>query len=109
MGHSRPLFLFFRLFKTIDSKQMFNKSFANDCIQTADLRCCRRPLYQLRPNHCPIAINLGSANLILILLHECLNQRMNLVGGMNEAREGKRLAVSVTRKNCQMSIKVAKK
>ena len=26
MGHSRPLFLYFRLFNTVDSKQMFNKS-----------------------------------------------------------------------------------
>ena len=26
MGHSRPLFLYFRLFNTIDSKQMLDKS-----------------------------------------------------------------------------------
>ena len=26
MGHSRPLFLYFRLFNTVDSKQMFDKS-----------------------------------------------------------------------------------
>ena len=26
MGHSRPLFLHFRLFNTVDSKQMFDKS-----------------------------------------------------------------------------------
>ena len=26
MGHSRPLFLYFRLFNTVNSKQMFDKS-----------------------------------------------------------------------------------
>ena len=35
MGHS--LFLNFRLFNTIDSKQMFNEFFAYDWIQTRDL------------------------------------------------------------------------
>ena len=25
MGHSRPLFIYFRLFNTVDNKQMFNK------------------------------------------------------------------------------------
>ena len=25
MGHNRPLLLYFRIFKTVDSKQMFNK------------------------------------------------------------------------------------
>ena len=25
VGHSRPLFIYFRLFNTVDNKQMFNK------------------------------------------------------------------------------------
>ena len=37
MGYSRPLFLYFRLFKTVGCKQMFNINFANDSIQTVDL------------------------------------------------------------------------
>ena len=45
-------FLYFRLFNTVDSKQMFDKSFANDWIRTADLWCRRRPLYQLSNNQC---------------------------------------------------------
>ena len=39
MGHSRPLFLYFRLFNTIDSKVMFNINFTNDWIRTLDLWC----------------------------------------------------------------------
>ena len=51
--HSWPLFLYFRLFNTVDSKQMFNKIFANGHIQTADLWHQKRPLYQLSHNHWP--------------------------------------------------------
>ena len=32
---------------------MFVLNFANDWIQTADLWCLKRPLYQLSYNHCP--------------------------------------------------------
>ena len=32
-----PFFLYFRLFSTVDSKQMFNKNFADGWIRTADL------------------------------------------------------------------------
>ena len=37
MGHFLPLFLYFHLSETVDSKQMFNINFANDLIQTTDL------------------------------------------------------------------------
>ena len=46
MGHSRPLFLYFHLFNTVDSKQIFNMNFADDWIRTADHWYCKRPLYQ---------------------------------------------------------------
>ena len=51
MGNSKPLFLNFRLFKTVDSKQMFNINFADDWIRSADLWYRKRPLYQLSQNH----------------------------------------------------------
>ena len=57
-GHSRPLFLYFCLFNTVDSKQMFYKNFDNDWIQTADLWYWKRPLYQLSHNHCPYSVSL---------------------------------------------------
>ena len=53
MGHSRPLFLYFHLFNTVDSKQMFNLNFADDWIRNAALWCCKQLLYQLIHNHCP--------------------------------------------------------
>ena len=49
MGHYLPLFLYFRLFKTVDSKQKFTI----DWIRTVNLWCRKRPLYQLSHNHCP--------------------------------------------------------
>ena len=51
MGHSRPLILYYRLFKTVDRKQKFFVKFANDLIQTAELWCRKKPLYQLVHNH----------------------------------------------------------
>ena len=53
MGHSRPLFLYFCVFKTVDSKWMFNTNFAYHLIRTADLWSWKRMLYQLSLNHCP--------------------------------------------------------
>ena len=41
MGQSQPLFLYFRLFNTVDR------------IRTADLSSWKQPLYQLSHNHCP--------------------------------------------------------
>ena len=46
VGHSQPLFIYFSLFNTVDSKQMFNINFADD------LWYWKRPLYQLSHNHC---------------------------------------------------------
>ena len=37
MGRSQTLFLYFRLFNTVNIKQMFTIKFAYDCIQTADI------------------------------------------------------------------------
>ena len=53
MGHSRPLFLYFHLLNTFDSKLMFNINFANDWIRTPVLLHWKRPLYQLSHIHCP--------------------------------------------------------
>ena len=47
VGHSWPLFLYFRLFDTVDSKQMFNIKFPDDWIRTKDLWYWKRLLYQL--------------------------------------------------------------
>ena len=46
-------FLYFRLFFTFGGKQMFNKTFADDWIRTADLCCRKQQLYQMRHNSCP--------------------------------------------------------
>ena len=54
MDHSRPLFLYFRLFNTVGSEQ-FNINFANDGIRTSDPWCRKRLLCQLSHNHCPKA------------------------------------------------------
>ena len=53
MGHSRPLFLYFRLFNTVDSKPLFNIKVANDWIWTVDLRYWKQLLCQLSHNNCP--------------------------------------------------------
>ena len=54
MGNPRTLSLYFRLFNTIGSKQMFHIMFANDWIRTADIWCQKQLLYQLSHNHCPL-------------------------------------------------------
>ena len=46
-------FSLFRLFNTVDRKQMFNINIANDWIQTADLWYQKELLYELSHNHCP--------------------------------------------------------
>ena len=46
------LIFYFRLFNTVDSKQMF-KNFADDSIRTADIWYWKQPIYQLSHNHCP--------------------------------------------------------
>ena len=47
MGHSRPLFLYFRLFNT-DLKQLIE----NKICQCLDLLCRKQLLYQLSHDHC---------------------------------------------------------
>ena len=47
-------FLYFRLFNTVESKQMFNIIFvADDWIRTADLWCQKGPLYQMSHHYYP--------------------------------------------------------
>ena len=53
VGHSQPLFIYFRLFNTVDRKQMLYINFVNDWIRTLDLWYHKRPLYQLSHYHCP--------------------------------------------------------
>ena len=57
MGHSRPHFLYFRLFNTVDSKIMLNINFADDWIQTATHWYWKQLLYQLSHNHCLIHLS----------------------------------------------------
>ena len=57
MGHSQPLFLYFRLFNTqlrVNKCSMYSNFFADDWIRTVDLWYWKRPLYQLSHNHCPV-------------------------------------------------------
>ena len=48
-----PFFLHFRLFRTFESKWMFNINFADCWIRTEDLWLWKRPLYQLSHNLLP--------------------------------------------------------
>ena len=53
MGHSRPLFLYFRLFYRQLTVNKFSIKIANDSILTQVLWYWKRPLCQLRHNHYP--------------------------------------------------------
>ena len=52
MGHSRPFFLYFRIFNTQLTVNKCSLNFADDWIRTADLWYRKRPLYQLSHHHC---------------------------------------------------------
>ena len=62
MGHSQPLFLYFRLFITVDSKCSIY-IIANDWIQTENL-ATEQLVYQLSHNHCPYSH-------LYLLAHTC--------------------------------------
>ena len=53
MGHSRPLFLYFRLFYKQLTVNKCSIKVADDWIRTRVLWYWKRPLCQLRHNHCP--------------------------------------------------------
>ena len=53
MGHSRPLFLYFRLFYKQLTVNKCSIKVADDWIRTRVLWYRKRPLCQLRHNHCP--------------------------------------------------------
>ena len=53
MGYSRPLFLYFRLFCKQLTVNKCSIKVADDWIQTRVLWYWKRPLCQLRHNHCP--------------------------------------------------------
>ena len=53
MGHSRPLFFYFRLFYKQLTVNKCSIKVADDWIRTRVLWCCKRPLCQLRHNHFP--------------------------------------------------------
>ena len=53
MGHSRPFFLYFRLFYKQLTVNKCSIKVANDWIRTRVLWYRKRPLCQLRHNHCP--------------------------------------------------------
>ena len=44
-------YIYFRLFNTVDSNQMFNINFTNDWIRTMDLWYQKQPLYLLSHSH----------------------------------------------------------
>ena len=54
MGHSRTLFLYFRLFDCTIGRY----DFAEVWIWTADLWCWKQPLYLLSHNHCPNVLSI---------------------------------------------------
>ena len=54
MGHSRPLFLYFRRFYKLPTGNIGSIKVADDWIRTVDLWCRKRLLCQLNHNHCPI-------------------------------------------------------
>ena len=54
MGHSRPLFFYFRLFYKQLTVNKCSIKVANDWIRTQVLWCRKRPLCQLRHNHFPL-------------------------------------------------------
>ena len=74
VGHSRPLLIYFRLFNTVDNKQvnqqMFKYKFADDWSQTPDLWYQKRPLYQPSHNHFPTANYLIASQCIFYLSFE---------------------------------------
>ena len=59
MGHSRPLFLYFRLFNTVIVKYKI----AHDWFWTSDLRCRKGLLCQLCHNHCPKVLYILKTNI----------------------------------------------
>ena len=68
LSHSRPLFLYFRLFNTVLIQLIANKIAAN-WIRIADLWCPKRLLYQLSHNHCPNTSFSVSVYLTTLLIH----------------------------------------
>ena len=61
MGHSRPLFLYFRLFYKQLTVNKGSIKVADDWIRTRVLWYWKRPLCQLRHNHCPKSLFLACA------------------------------------------------
>ena len=62
-------FLYFRLFNTGFLIKVIVNNIAVDWIRTVDLWFWKRPLYQLRHNHCPTTIVkcvLGNASIVLV-------------------------------------------
>ena len=69
-----PLFLYFRLFNSVDRKQLFNIKLADGWIRTVDLWFWKRPLYQMSHTHCP-SISLAFVN--NIYARSCLKKAVS--------------------------------
>ena len=69
MGHSRYLFLYFRLFYTQLKVNKCSIKVADDWIWTWVLWYRKRPLCQLRHNHCP-RLNYSYCETIVVSLNE---------------------------------------
>ena len=70
MGHSRPLF-YFRLFNTVDSKQMFFIKVCQWLISNHGRWCWKQPLYQLSPQPLP-----NEAKSLTLMKQTCNSNRV---------------------------------
>ena len=68
ISHARSLFLYIRLFNTVDSKFSIYFS-ADDWIQTMDLWNRKRLLYLLMHNHCPSFDFFVSDMIVFVLIN----------------------------------------
>ena len=78
MSHARPLFLYIRLFNTVDSKFSIYFS-ADDWIQTMDLWNRKRLLYLLMHNHCPSFDFFVSDMIVFVLINSKFKIKAKIV------------------------------
>ena len=88
MGHSRPLFLYFRLFYLIYNWWI---SFADVGIWTADLWCWKRPLFQLSHQHCPIVFLRSNYSLKCVLLNHKSSPNKEIFEWLTSIKNFKRM------------------
>ena len=89
MGHSRPLFLYFRLFYKQLTVNKCSIKVADDWIRTRALWYWKQPLCQLRHNHClrRYSFYLGLDSLNLLGIADVLDEVGGVLGEQNEDRD----------------------